>query len=374
MWVIAVYFIYQAAVIGYLPSEFMKRNKEQSDYPKPPSQSRKTLAASKMKKQTTMEYNKEGLDYLKNLFYDKINYENLDHNKLNRSLNLFYGLEFDEKPNWKKKFKGSLIREVEKTKIEEQKFINITKKDFDSIDAKDIIKQAFKKKEGIQDQLNKLYKASLNLKFTIIYEAPPFSLLVKKNDGSYEFEFDAEFILDDICSSPYSDAIKSCFSPGPVERNISDILLENNCGFFDVIPFPLPITSNLRKQWATEEKFLIDGERIFVHFFKWALEAYKLNLEAYKLNNIFSNDKKHNIAIGIPLNNAISLYEYYAPDKSLNFGEHNNLKILFNAPHTIDLKKKNSGLWIHPYKNCVISTSNTPNAELMKLAFDLTSS
>lgn len=116
MWVIAVYLIYQAAVIGYLPSEPMKRYKEQSDYPKPPSWSRKTLAASKMKKQTTMEYNKEGLDYLKNLFYDKINYENLDHNQLNRSLNLFYGLEFDDNPNWKKNFKGSLIREVEKTK------------------------------------------------------------------------------------------------------------------------------------------------------------------------------------------------------------------------------------------------------------------
>lgn len=311
-----------------------------------------------------MEYNNEDLNYLKILFYQGIKYHDIDEAQLNRSLNLFYGLESDGNPNWKKKFKGSLIREVEKTKKEEQKFINISKEDFDSIDEKDIIKQAFKKKEGIQDQLNKLYKASLNLKFTIIYEAPPFSLLVKKNDASYEFEFDAEFILDDICSSPYSDAIKSCFNNN---GNISDILAINNCGFFDVIPFPLPITSDLRKQWATEEKFLFDGERIFVHFFKWALEEYKS-----KAN--FSDDKKHNIAIGIPLNNAISLYEYYAPDKSLNFGEHKNLKILFNAPHTIDLVNKKSGLWIHPYKNCVISTSNTPNAELMKLAFDITSS
>lgn len=368
MWVIAVYLIFQAAVIGGLLSEPMKRNKEQSDYPKHTSQSRKTLAASKMKKHSTMEYNINHLNYLKSLFYQVEKYQDIKECQLNQSLNLFYGLESNDNTNWKENFKGSLICEGEKTKKGKQKFINISEEDFKSIKADDIIKQAFEKKLAIQDQLNKLYNDNSNLKYTVIYEAPPFSLLVKKNNGSFEFEFDAEFILDDICSSPYSDAIKSCFNLGPVGCNIYNILLNNNCGFFDVIPFPLPITSDLRKQWATEEKFLIEGKRIFVHFFEWAVEAYKLN-------NEFSNDVKHNIAIGIPLNNAISLYEYYAaPDKSLEFGKHNNLKILFNAPHTIDLVNKKSGLWIHPYKNCVISTSNTPNAELMKLAFDITSS
>ena len=54
----------------------------------------------------------------------------------------------------------------------------------------------------------------------------------------------------------------------------------------------------------------------------------------------------------------------------MEFGDHENKKIAFNDPHSIELKNKKSGLWIHPFKNCVISTSNTPNAELMKLAFD----
>ena len=309
-----------------------------------------------------MKYESPDLEYLKKLFYEIDCFNNVNEKKLNRSLNLFYGLAADENTQWKKEFKDSVKCKGEKTKKGKQKFTKILLGNFEEVGAEEIIKQAFEKKFEINKQLENLYNFDSVFNSTIIYEAPPYLLSIKEKDGKLKNEFVAEFILDDNCSSPYSDAIKGCFNGKGM--TISKILQDNKCGFFDVIPIPLPISSDLRNQWATEEKFVINEKRIFVHFFEWAIENYIKNAK-------IASQKKHKIAIGIPLNNAISLYEYYAPDKILEFGTDENLQILFNAPHSIDFAKKKSGLWIHPFKNCVISTSNTPNAELMKLALDI---
>jgi hypothetical protein len=315
-----------------------------------------------MKKQKIQTmYNIDDLNYLKNLFYKFEKLEDVNSEKLNKSLNLFYGLTSKNNEDWKEEFKDSIKRKAEKSKEGKQKFINVSPNDFKEIETKEIIKQAFLKKNSIKQQLKSLYANKSTFKSTIIYEAPPYLLSIMEKDGSLNNEFVAEFILDDKCSSPYSNAIRGCFNNK--ETQILDILTKNDCGFFDVIPIPLPINSNLRNQWATEEKFVFDGKKIFVHFFEWAIENYIKEAE-------ISKDEKHKIAIGIPLNNAITLYEHFAPTKIVKFGKHKNHKITFNDPHTIDLKNKKSGLWIHPFKNCVISTSNTPNAELMKLAFD----
>jgi len=312
-----------------------------------------------MKKQKIQTmYNIDDLNYLKNLFYKFEKLEDVNSEKLNKSLNLFYGLKSVDNEDWKEEFKDSIKRKAEKSKEGKQKFINVSPKDFEIIEAKEIFKQAFLKKNSIKQQLKSLYANKSTFKSTIIYEAPPYLLSIMEKDGALNNEFVAEFILDDKCSSPYSNAIRGCFNNEATR--ILDILTKNDCGFFDVIPIPLPINSNLRNQWATEEKFVINGKRIFVHFFEWAIENYIIEVK-------ISKGEKHKIAIGIPLNNAITLYEHFAPTKIVEFGNH---KIIFNDPHTIDLINKKSGLWIHPFKNCVISTSNTPNAELMKLAFD----
>jgi hypothetical protein len=309
-----------------------------------------------------MKYDPADLEYLKKLFYEIDCFNNVDEKKLNRSLNLFYGLAADDNPQWKKEFKDSVKCKGEITKKGKQKFTKIQPEDFKKVGAEEIIKQAFEKKFKINNQLKELYNIDSGFNSTIIYEAPPYLLSIKEKNGTLNNEFVAEFILDENCSSPYSDAIKGCFNGK--EMTISTMLQDNKCGFFDVIPIPLPINSDLRNHWATEKKFVINEKRIFVHFFEWAIENYIKNAK-------IASHKKHKIAIGIPLNNAISLYEYYAPNKILEFGKDENLQILFNAPHSIDFAKKKSGLWIHPFKNCVISTSNTPNAELMKLALDI---
>ena len=315
-----------------------------------------------MKKQKIQTiYDIDDLNYLKKLFYKFENLEQVNSEKLNKSLNLFYGLTSEDNEKWKNEFKDSIKRKAEKSKEGKQKFINVSQSDFEKIEAKEIIRQAFLKKNSIKQELKFLYSTLSAFRYTIIYEAPPYLLSLEEKDGTVKNEFIAEFILDDKCSSPYSNAIRGCFNNE--ETRILDILTKNDCGFFDVIPIPLPINSNLRNQWATEEKFVFNGKRIFVHFFEWAIENY---IKQAKI----SKGEKHKIAIGIPLNNAITLYEYFATKKNVEFGRQENKKIAFNDPHSIELNDKKSGLWIHPFKNCVISTSNTPNAELMKLAFD----
>ena len=308
-----------------------------------------------------MTYKPDDLNYLKELFYNIENYSEIEKEQLNKSLNLFYGLASDNNNKWKKNFKDVIKGKGGISNSGKQKYTKISKAEFDQVTTQIIIEKALEKKKDIKNKLKKLYKSEKPFKTTIIYEAPPYLLSIKEKNGSPNNKFVAEFILDDNCSSPYSNAIRGCFDNE--KEPILDILTSNECGFFDVIPMPLPINSDLRNMWATEDKFVIKGKRIFVHFFEWGIENYIKQAE-------ISKDKKHRIAIGIPLNNAITLYEHFAAKKIVKFGCHKNQKISFNDPHSIDFKDKKSGLWIHPFKNCVISTSNTPNAELMKLAFD----
>jgi hypothetical protein len=310
-----------------------------------------------MKKLTKETFSSEEcLDYLKEIFYKINDFDCVNEKKLNKCLNFFYGLNVNESADWKKEFKSSI-----KTKNENQKLINISNRDLDKIEPRDIINQAFIKKKEISEKLESFYKNAIDIESTIIYEAPPFLILIDNKDEKPNLDFVAKFIFDEQCDSPYSNAIRGCFENKT--NSIMDILKENKCGFLDVIPMPLPINSDLRNKWATEEKFIINGKKIFVHFFEWAIENYKNRVK-------FSENKKHQIAVGIPLNNAITLYEYFNIGETVNFGESLNEKILFNEGHSIDFKNKKIGLWIHPYKNCIISTSNTPNAELMKLAFN----
>jgi hypothetical protein len=305
-------------------------------------------------------YDIDDLNYLKKLFYEFEEMGNVDLRKLNKSLNLFYGFKALDNDLWKQGFKVVIKKRGAISKNGEQKYVEIDADDFKSISAATIMEKAFEKKKEIKCKLQNLYATQIFNK-TIIYEAPPYLISINKFDGTTNTEFIAEFILDDKCSSPYSNAIRGCFNDQ--NSSINEILKNNDCGFFDVIPMPLPINSDLRNKWATEDRFVISGKRIFVHFFEWAIENFKSQAK-------ISSEQNHKIAIGIPLNNAITLYEKYAPQEIVEFGTHENQKILFNEPHSIEFANKKLGLWIHPFKNCVISTSNTPNSELMKLAFN----
>lgn len=315
---------------------------------------------------------------LKHLF--KCFYRDLDGDpaSLNIALNLFFG-NFDKSTcvknlnneSWKIFFKSSIKERYEVTKIDKYDKI-VTKyklKDpskivLEKLSKDNFLREAKKKWGEIKLNLNNYFtELKFPIQKTIIYEAPPYlvSIVDDKNNNEFNTKFTAEFIFDTTCSSPYEKAIRNCFENEA--SLIQDVLINNKVGFFDVIPIPIPINSALRKLWATEERFIIDGKRIFIHFFDWALEIY-----LSKLGEKINKDD-HKLAIGIPLKNAVTLYEYAAKN---NEWPGNDLDKKFCAPHVFDHNNpKKEGLWVQQYKNCIIGSSNTPSSDLMKLAFEI---
>ena len=304
-------------------------------------------------------------------FYQNLNMKVEDDKKnLNMGLNLFFGnfddiSSIEDNEEWKNNFKKSIKEKYKTAKQDKNRDFKFKLKDpstetLKALTTDDFLNEAKHKWLNIKNLLDQYFN-DLNLPIdkTLIYEAPPYLLSII--DGNINFE--AEFIFDKKCSSPYVNAIRNCFNEN--EKAINQILSEKNVGFFDVIPIPIPINSDLREKWATDTKFIIDHKRIFVHFFEWALEIY-----LFKLNGKF--EKKHKIAIGIPLKKAVTNYEHaHMCDNWPGYELDNN----FCAAHTFDAANpKKVGLWVQPYKNCIIGSSNTPSGDLMKLAFEITSS
>jgi hypothetical protein len=301
-------------------------------------------------------------------FYQNLNMEVPDdRNNLNVGLNLFFGnfkeiTKIKNNEKWKDFFKKSIKEKYEtldKNGNDKFKLKDPAKGVLDNWQSVDYINKAREKWLVIDDSLKTYFENLELVEKTLIYEAPPYLLSI---DKSGNLNFEAEFIFDERCSSPYVNAIKNCFNMEN-RKAISEILIENNTGFFDVIPIPIPINSDLREKWATEDKFVINGKRIFVHFFEWALKIYLRKLKSIDLVN-------HKFAIGIPLKNAVTLYEYAEGNADWPIRGAN-----FCALHEFnEANKKQVGLWVQRYKNCIIGSSNTPSGDLMKLAFGMTSS
>lgn len=318
--------------------------------------------------------NDESLRYLFKCFYSDLD-SDFDKDKiLNMGLNLFFG-NFDDinkiqdNINWTENFKNSIREKYEVIKTNKDgkpttkyKLKDPSKETLGSLTTNDYIGKAKDQWLNIRKELDNYFdeiKKPINK--TLIYEAPPYLLSIVENSDPVETNFEAEFIFHPDCSSPYVNAIKNCFDNK--EDTISDILAKNGVGFFDVIPIPIPINSDLRTLWAVDEKFIIECKRIFVHFFEWALKIY-----IFKLGDRIDK-KKHKIAIGIPLKNAVTLYEYHS-EKPDWFVDNYFSCINFSERHSFDPKnKKPDGLWLQQYKNCIIGSSNTPSGQLMKIAF-----
>ena len=315
---------------------------------------------------------------LKNLF--KYFYYNLDDSNtsyqetVNSALNLFYGnfdisREVESGEHWKRNLKNSIRERYEVFKIGKDgievntfKLKDPSKGILDKLETEDYLQAAKGKWISVKESLD-IYFADLKKRGvfkTLVYEAPPYLMSI---DDKGHTKFEAEFIFDDNCTSPYANAIKKCFD-APLKSRVQDVLIETSTGFFDVIPIPMPINSDLRQAWATDEKFRIDGKRIFVHFFEWAIKIYLFKLNGSVINH------SHKLAFGIPLKNAITLYEYSRSNKDwfcelTGFHEYN-----FLQTHDLSAFAPEEGLWLQIYKSCIIGSSNTPSGSLMKIAFD----
>lgn len=288
----------------------------------------------------------EILEDLQSCLYEELDLEkNADCRTLHRALNYLYTgkKESNESPtDWLEEFKNHI-------KIERDQELHLTEEDWNSV-----IQPAKDKWIINGNTLEILYENINNVKQSIIYESPRYEL-----DTSLKYT--PEYILDDKCNSQFAKAIISHFKGEDVKSS----LIENSTGFFDVIPIPLPLSSSIRKKWAKEENFVLKGKPIFVHFFLWALDDYKEKL----------NDKltfaEHKFAIGIPLTNAITLYEYFNTlDGKKDLKEIGFAKMDFCKRNEIN-NEKEPGLWLPLFKNYIMGSSNTsPDAKLISIAFE----
>jgi len=153
--------------------------------------------------------------------------------------------------------------------------------------------------------------------------------------------------------------------------NMIDSLRDFQIGFFDIIPFPIPISSKLRKEWNTAEVFKIGPKEIFLvpQLFELALE----NLKTHKIEITC----KTKVAICMPNNTSIGLYNYLEEFEGKNFltiTDRISCMILKQKPFG-KLKKewkiKLRGETLPRYQSNVMSGSNTPSELLIKLAWDL---
>ena len=309
------------------------------------------------------KYNENHLNALKSCFYEQLKD---DDEKLNIGLNVFFNNDPNNSDNWKTSFKQRIIQlreerlESEKVTIERKE---ISTKNLENIDPKKIIDAGREKWMSIKNSLdNFLIKlkeklGSNKLEQSVIYEAPPYKITYSIENE--ETEFIGSFIFEETCPSAYAQSIKD-WADGS-KANPADILADKKTGFFDIIPIPLPINFELRTLWATHDDFLINGKRIFIYFFEWAVEDYIKRLND---SNIKVSDD-HKVAIGVPLNNAVTLYEYY----ELNKPKIDLLKYLL-TPNNFEKKNTNcTGLWLQHYKSSIISPGNKPIAKLIENAF-----
>ncbi len=315
-----------------------------------------------------IEYSNDDLNCLKDCFYEPL--ENNDP-RLNIGLNVFFGNKPEDNEKWRVSFKNKIIQLTQKRLESEEVTIETNKNskqnlDIDNIRPEAIISEGRKKWKNIIILLNKFLvnlKKELGtnpLERTLIYEAPPYKITYSiDNESKESTEFISRFIFDKNCPSAYAQSIKDWAN---CNVNPSLILAKKTTGFFDVIPIPIPITSELRKSWATDKKFLIDGKRIFMHFFDWAVEDYKTRLD----KNCITVSDDHKVAIGVPLNNAVTLYEYYEASEEIL------PPILKELLKPNDFKPKDTslnGMWLQHYKSSIIGPSNTPLGKLIENAF-----
>ena len=333
-----------------------------------------------MKKTKISEKEKpECLNALKAYFYEDLSTNPKKNDIINLALNYFFEGIYDSKnESWKEKY-NKVITEDSENKILK---VKVPKNTIPVKDLEEETRNYWKKiNELNEDLIRARVKKNEVIEKTLIYEAPPFHITRKDKKELYTYKYYPNYyILYKNASGTYVGTIKSTF--GQKTSDIQDILINNKCGFFDIIPVPLPIDRSLRDKWIKNECYIFDNKHILVHFFEWAL------IEYYK-KNVISITKKinHNFAVALPVLSSIPLYDYYKDDfciaknkvtgnfeikdfNSLNLLNY-ELELTFRICIENNSSQRKKGKWLQLYKTCTIGASNYPEAYLIKHAFDL---
>ena len=228
------------------------------------------------------------------------------------------------------------------------------------------------------------------VKYLIIYEAPPYS------DTSEKYFLQSN-------RGTYGNPIKECFSKSNSESSIAETLFDNNAIYFDLIMAGIPIkdaemtidsiTRPIRYFWSTNPAWKI-GEK--------QLPVILLELGVFHLfNKEVKFDKRPFIAIGTPLNTSASIFEYYSKNylmvysnelyfekepKNVTHIDFENVVFkvdskctqeylianlsLVNTPSTYEIRGT-SGETYPLFKSNFIGSSNFPNGSLLKNAFNI---
>ena len=208
----------------------------------------------------------------------------------------------------------------------------------------------------------------------IVYEAPPY-LGNRKPEETY-------FMTNK--SSKYSKVIFDCFAKDDTDEslNVSELLIKNNIGFFDLSMACLPLSDgDIRKNWNTKEEFKIGGKQLPVLLFELSLEHF---IDKVGFQNIA---KQPLFAIGMPLNTSACIFEHFSKqilkvykcDKTskMKFKKNNELdEIIISADlgitnsTTTYIRRNAQGETFPLFKSNVVN-SGYPSAILMKNAFNL---
>jgi hypothetical protein len=181
----------------------------------------------------------------------------------------------------------------------------------------------------------------------IVYEAPPY----RKNQSDV-----LNYLLCKNATGPYIRAIKQLDE----SKSISKILTTCKILLFDLLMLPIPISSSLRRKWATEQNFQIDGFALPVFLFQMNIEYFKKTFDIQD-STVF---KQMSLAIGTPHLTSLPIYIYYS--QLTEREEYPNL-VIENNINTRTIKEL-EGKVIPLFKSSFVNSSNNPDGDLLKLA------
>ena len=238
--------------------------------------------------------------------------------------------------------------------------------------------------KNFSDSLNNS-KSSKVLDLVLIYEAPPFSKewfdsntkIIKSQE--IDTYFSSKYFTGEKATTPWRKQPLAAF--GEQVKNVLDHFNKfspKNLLILDILPVPIPIDSELRKNWSTDEKWEINGKQLPVVLFELAINnMLEKGLKVHR-------DTK--FALGMPVNTSLSIFQYYS-DKPLRICENEKGQEVCDRENCtnakcfeFDISKTNDRMtWSirnkkdvkYPLHKANVNNGQYPDSELIKNAFDL---
>jgi hypothetical protein len=285
-----------------------------------------------------------------------------------------------QKEDYEKNLKRYKELESNENKTDDEKEeYNTLNKQLEKVDPDEFYNRMLQSWKHVSEEYNdyldllkhKLQVSNSKLNKVIVYEAPPY---ISNMEPHEKYFFTS-------ASKKYSEPIRKCFDPNDVHKafSLKEFLVYFEIGFFDISIVCLPLSSEIRKKWNTEDDFKIGNKQISVILFEIGLEHF--------LNGIEFQIEEHPLfAIGMPVNTSAGIFEYYSQklfkvykdptkdDLYFDSGKKDELKIsidlgVTNTTSTF-IKRNAKGTTFPLFKSNIVN-SGYPNTDLMKNAFNL---